>query len=247
MPNPLPRLWPAIAAALAAAVTSMACGGVAHRGLLAATECQEATSNRDALAVRFAPFLYLNPDEPFEILAVVAVFHPTRPLVAYHIFFEEDALLAGRGKSSDHEIAWVEYDPTTLEVSDVRTLWHRAVLRTEACISDARLSGQRPRLDVQWGQHGILPLGWEEAPSLRTRILLRIHYLFMKHLGGVPGLESKGFDVSFRGSWADYLRFTKPVDVAAYLGDAVVAEHCEKALAAQLHRTFKVKKEWPDP
>jgi hypothetical protein len=182
-------------------------------------------------------------------LAIIPVFHPTRPLIAYHIFFEEDALLAGRGKASDHEIVWVAYDPVALQVTDVRTLWHRAVLRTDACVAEARASGQRPRLLVQWGQHGILPRGWETSPSLRTRILLRLHYLYGKHLAGLPGVQWKGYHVAFPGDYADYLHFTEVVDTAKYLDGqgCVVAEHCASDLAARFHRTFKVKKEWPLP
>ena len=234
--------------AVGIAVVSGAGGGPVRMGSRAPTLAASPAPDRQALALRFAPWLYLHPDEPFEILAVIPVLHPHRPLIAYHIFFAEDALLAGHGDPSDHEIVWVAYDPVTLEVTDVLTLWHRAVLRTDACVAEARANGGRPRLEVQWGQHGILPFGWRAAPTRRTRCLLRLHYLFMRYLGGMPWLESRGYHVSFSGSYADYLRFAEPVDLAPYVGreEPLVAEWSTAGLESRFHRGFQRKREWPD-
>jgi hypothetical protein len=105
------RALAAVAALLLMAiVVSSAFGTMSLERAAVDSEAREASvvpePDRPALGRRFAPILYLNPAEPFGILTIIPVFHPSLPLIAYHVFFEEDALLAGRGKSSDHEIVY---------------------------------------------------------------------------------------------------------------------------------------------
>lgn len=201
-----------------------------------------------SIALRFAPMLYLHADEPYEIVAIIPVFHPLKPIVAYHIFFEDDSFFAGRGKAMDHEIVWVKYDPVTLKVADVFTLWHRTVLRTHACLMDAKASGQRPKVDVQWGQHGMLPYSWRDLPAARPQLELRAHYNIARFLNRIPKASAKRSAVIFEGSYDEYVRFAKPVDASYYMKDrdVVVAEHSAEELRSHLEGTFVVKKEWPD-
>ena len=202
----------------------------------------------DVLAGWFAPELWLNPSEPFELVTVVPVLHPSKPVIAYHMFFEEDALLAGRGRDLDHEVMWVKYDPVTLKIDDVFTLWHRTVLRTDLCTLDARARRQHPRICVQWGQHGMLPFGWEGLLSARPRLELVFHYEIATYLNRIPRISRIKPTVVFRGSYDDYVTFTRTVDTSAYMTgvDAIVAEYCERELEKIIDRSFLHKKQWPD-
>jgi hypothetical protein len=199
------------------------------------------------LALRFAPRLYLHEDEPYGLEAVVPVLHPSKPIVAYHIFFESEGLLV-IGDKLDHEIVWVEFDPVTLKVMDIATYWHRTILRTNECVLDARRSGQRPRVDVQWGQHGMLPFGWRRLRTARPRVELVMYYGLMHriHPSGRDGTARRVH--GFSGSYDEYLRFGTLIDTARYIEneDVIVAERPTKALQSCITGTFAEKKEWPD-
>jgi hypothetical protein len=232
---------------LTLALGSAGCGvGTGHPAGLA--EYSEQVVPPHVLALWFAPDLYLNPSEPFELVAVVPVLHPSKSLVAYHMFFEDDALLAGRGKELDHEVIWVEYDAVTLKVADVMTLWHRTVLRTDVCASDARIRGQHPRICVQWGQHGMLPFGWERLISARPRLELLLHYEFASYINRIPKASRTKPKVVFSGSYDAYVTFTRQVDTSGYIAEAgvVVAEYCDEELQSRIDGSFMLKKQWPD-
>ena len=207
-----------------------------------------AVPNYAALARCLAPILNLHTTEPFAIVRVVAVFHPARPLVAYHLFFAEDAFFAGHGKRTDHEVIWIMYDPTTFNVVDAFSLWHRAVVHTGECPAEARRARSSARFDVQWGQHGILPFGWRQAPGWRIRGLLRLHYVYARYLTGIPGVQARGYAVAFAGSFEEYVHFLRPVELSDYIhdDDVVVSEHAIAQITARLGKAFAAKKEWPN-
>lgn len=85
-----------------------------------------------ALARSLAPVLHVQRDEPFALERVVAVLHPTRPIIAYHLLWSHD--INGQwvpwAKASDAEEVWVGYDPLTREATDLWTYWHGDVLHT---------------------------------------------------------------------------------------------------------------------
>jgi hypothetical protein len=228
-------------------IMALGCGGRPGR-VEFCLEDSQAGMDFSALALWFAPILYLNPDEPAEILGVIPVFHPSRTVVAYHVFLDDDTMLAGRGKELDHEVIWVEYDPVTLKVSDVLTLWHRTVLRTDACVLDAQLPGQRPRVCVQWGQHGMLPFGWQGLLTGRPRLELLVHYGLARYINRVPMASPTEPAIVFEGSYEDYVTFTRPVDTLEYVKkqDVVVAEYCDQELHSRFDKSFSMKKQWPD-
>lgn len=230
------------------AVLSLVCGKQGRDPARPASVHSDRMGDLHTLALWFAPILYLHPDEPSEIMTVIPVFHPTKPIVAYHIFFDDDAFLAGRGKDIDHEVVWVEYDPINLKVEDVLTLWHRTVLRTDACVLDARRPEQRPRISVQWGQHGMLPLGWENLTSARPRLELRMHYNLARYINRIPLASPKRPVIAFAGSYEEYLTFTEAVDTSIYIEerDTVIAEDCEGELRLRIHQSLSIKKQWPD-
>src|SRR3954466_1338818 len=85
------------------------------------------------LARHLAPVLYVQRDEPFPLVRVAAVVHPTRPVIAYHMLWQHD--VNGQwlpwAKPSDEEIVWVGYDVQTGDATDIWTYWHNTVLHTE--------------------------------------------------------------------------------------------------------------------
>ena len=170
------------------------------------------------LAMRFAPRLYTNPTEPYCIRDLIVVIHPQRPLIAYHILWEDDSIGAGLGMDSDHEIVWVEYDPVSLKLVDVWVMWHRGILHTVQSVMEAKSHTQRPRVFVQWGQHGMLPVGWQRLRTVRPFAELRLHYTIMKSIQTGPYTGSKDIDsLKFQGDYSDYLTFTELIDSRKYI------------------------------
>src|SRR2546430_1310222 len=120
-------------AALSVAVS--ACGPHAHLPPLPLTATPVgALAPSDSLAVlarELAPILYLQPDEKFPLDRVVAVLHPTRPIIAYHLLWRDDV----NGSwipftvPTDEEVVWVEYDSTRAP-TDIWTYWHGTLLHT---------------------------------------------------------------------------------------------------------------------
>src|SRR5512142_1951151 len=52
---------------------------------------QDSADSADvALARALAPTLYVQRDEPFPLIRVVAVLHPTKPIIAYHLLWRHD-------------------------------------------------------------------------------------------------------------------------------------------------------------
>jgi hypothetical protein len=234
---------------LLATVVMSSCGTLGNEQDFSYIEYIDGVADCYSLALRFAPTLYLHADDPYDIITIIPVFHPTKPMIAYHIFFEHDAVLLGR-EDADHEIVWVRYDPITLKTVDVLTLWHRTVLRTDECLMFARTSAQRPTIFVQWGQHGMLPFGWNTLMTARPRLELLVHYHLVRNLNRLPKIGSRGVTISFEGSYEDYVRFTRLIDAREYVRKQapIVAEYSEVELSSSLPDTlkFKVKKEWPD-
>lgn len=199
----------------------------------------------ETLARRFAPVLRMHAQEPFAVAHAAAVFHPTRPLVGYHVFFTDDVVRPHGGERLDHEVIWVEYDPVTLKVTDVATYWHRTVLRTAECIADAQSRSQRPIVDVQWGQHGMLPLGWEALRTARPAVELRVHYRMARGSDrAVFPVHEKAF--AFVGSYDDYVTFAARLELADLIDSVVVGATPAEALAGRIDADFAGKKHWPD-
>jgi len=234
---------------LLAGAASCGCGAESARRSAPVLSYRDGYVEPYALAARFAPVLYLHESEPYEIIAVYAVLHPAKPYIAYHLFFEHDAVLFAGG-DADHEILWVEYDPVSLKAANVLSLWHRTVIRTDQCLMEAKASDQRPVVFVQWGQHGLLPSGWESLVSVRPRLEVIAHYSIVHDLNRIPKIGSRTSAVAFEGTYEDYVRFEARVDTRVFLLDTgvFVSEFPEERMAALAagRFEFKVKKDWPD-
>ena len=198
-------------------------------------------SDGDALlALQLAPLLYLQRDERFRLERVVAVLHPDRPLIAYHLLWQDDAhgAWAPFTRPTDQEILWVGYDSTDAP-TDLWTYWHGSILH-----ADWSGKGQVVA-DVQWGKHGTLPRHIDEADLPAVQALTGF-YLFTWML---PDLWLG--HLTSNGPWcfcfgpARYREFTKPVRLGERLDAVVRTANPDRALAAVFGNDYSRKPNWP--
>ncbi|MCZ8511874.1 hypothetical protein O9H85_05445 [Paenibacillus filicis] len=171
---------------------------------------------------RFCPVLLTTSKEIFPLKDVVAVHHPFRPLIGYHLFWEDDYDFPDDYEPCDHEEIWVEYDPAEGTVTKVLTFFHSYVIESQDAVEEARENGGRPIVRIEWGKHGSLLKGWEELTIPLKDISgldwMKMTYEHVKAGGRVPDHPlkrhwPKGFD----GSFEEYTDFSVPVDPLAYL------------------------------
>ena len=223
-----------------------ACGPRAHippRGLAPIPGALSASDPGVTLARSLAPTLYLQPEETFPLSRVVAVIHPTRPLISYHLLWRDDVHGAWIPFTvpTDEEVVWVGYDPVTRSPTDIWTYWHGVILHT-----DWRGKGP-PAIDVQWGKHGSLPRGTALGDLPKDKSM-NLFYAFT--LLGAPDIwlsntMRKG-PWCFCGGYSRYRKFTRPLPIADRL-DAVVREvEPRPALHAVFGRKYSRKINWPE-
>jgi hypothetical protein len=192
------------------------------------------------LARQLAPVLYLQADEWFPLVRVVAIVHPTRPIIAYHLLWRDDAHGAWVPftKPSDQEIVWVGYDSTGAPV-DLWTYWHGDVLHVA-------WPKRQVLVDVQWGKHGSLPRS-TRTESLPVGRSLEAFYLLT--WAGIPdlwlGRLSRRGPLCFCGSFARYAAFTKPLALGARIDVVARAEDPAELLRSVFGPQYSRKRPWP--
>jgi hypothetical protein len=204
-----------------------------------------ALSERDSvarLARALAPLLYLQVDEWFPLERVVAVVHPSRRLVGYHLLWRDDV----HGSwipftvPTDQEIVWVGYDGIGA-ATDVWTFWHGTILH-----ADWRGKGP-PAINVQWGKHGSLPRGMVES-DLPGNLKMNAFYFFSWI--GLPDIWLG--NLTRRGPWCfckgygRYRDFSKLLTLGNRIDVVIQTENPDEALAAVFGRPFSRKRTWPD-
>lgn len=192
------------------------------------------------LARQLAPLLYLQRDERFQLSRVVAVLHPSRPVIAYHLLWRDDVHGAWVPFTvpTDQEIVWVGYDSARAP-TDIWTYWHGRILH-----ADWRRKGQ-VIVDVQWGKHGSLPHAVRERDLPRFQTLWDFYLLAFVlpdlWLGSLnrpgPSCFCHGFD--------RYREFTRPLFVGPVLDVVVRADNPDAALRAVFGRRYSEKPFWP--
>jgi hypothetical protein len=200
-----------------------------------------ATDSIARLAHRLAPLLYLQRDEWFPVERAVAVVHPTRPIIGYHVLWRDDAHGAWIPFTvpTDEEMVCIGYDLSGAP-TDLWTYWHGKVLHT-----DWRGRGT-PAVDVQWGKHGFLPRGLVESDLPRFRTL-NSFYAFAQVgmvdilLGRVTRPGPSGFFHSYRR----YREFTQVQRLVDALDVVVRSEEPSTALAAVFGTPYSRKNPWP--
>ncbi len=220
-----------------------ACGPRAHIPPRPATVPQalDAADSAAKLARALAPVLYLQRDEKFPLSRAVAVVHPTRRIIAYHLLWRDDI----HGSwipftvPTDQEIVWVGYDSSGAP-SDIWTFWHGNVLH-----ADWRERGA-PAVDVQWGKHGSLPhrIIESDLPRFQT---LNMFYFF--HFVGLPdillGKLTRSGPSGFFHSYARYRDFSRIVSLGDSIDVVVRTEDPRAALEAVFGKPYSRKKPWP--
>jgi hypothetical protein len=230
-----------VAAALAFVCVS--CGPRAHIPPVPAAipgTLAEADSGAQ-LARALAPLLYLQPDEWFPLERVVAVLHPTRRIIAYHLLWKDDVNGSGIPFTvpTDEELVWVGYDPSGAP-TDVWTYWHGTLLHT-----DWRDRG-RVAIDVQWGKHGSLPHRIIESDLPSPKKLNQFYALTWISLPDIwlGDLTRRG-PLCFCHGYARYRDFSTLLPLGGRLDAVVRLEDPTPALAAVFGRPYSRKVPWP--
>jgi len=222
------------------------------------------------LVQRLAPRVFTTRSEPFALRDVAAVIHPDIPVIAYHLFWDDDIDFPDDNEPSDHEVVWVRYRPDG-SLDRVWTYFHGRILEAgEPALADARAHGGRAAVLVQWGKHGSMPIGWEtqmiEAAATETEAdfypvntpitLERYNRATFEKLATVGArvadhalARQDGWPRTFTGSWADFSRFDRSVDVLGAIRKRglVLVSRWNSATINQrfLRYNFRPKMEWP--
>lgn len=240
-----------------------------YRRLLELDPVLPVDERRRAAMLRFSPRLFQVRSDPFRLLDAVAIHHPDEPLIAYHFFWEDDIDFPDDNDPCDHELVWIRYDPASNALSEVYTYFHGRILSSADAVREAAAHNGRSRVNVQWGKHGSLPSGWEtleiqanpDDTEHRYLDLQRTHSLKNYNFAAFQKLRTEGrqhpadprtsgWPVRFEGSWDDFIRFDKEVDLGAHFSmpnrlavsrwnNAVLQQNC-------LAYNFRPKTEWPD-
>jgi hypothetical protein len=225
------------------ALASIACGPRARipEQPLAISGALDAQDSGAVLARQLAPTLYLQRDETFPLSRVVAVVHPTKRLIAYHLLWRDDVMGSWVPFTvpTDQELVWVGYDSTGAP-TDIWTYWHGRILH-----ADWRGKGQ-VLVDVQWGKHGSMPRGtvpWT-LPKGRT---LDVYY-FMGWLA-LPdywlGNLTRSGPWCFCHSFRRYQEFTRPLALAQRIDVIVRTDEPDPVLRAVFGERYSGKDPWP--
>jgi hypothetical protein len=215
-------------------------------------ELQEA----EIAAIRkYCPMLLTTPKECFPLKDFIAVHHPNRPLIGYHLFWEDDYDFPDDYEPCDHEEVWVEYDPRKETVTKVMTFFHSSVIESKAAAVEAGLNGERPVIRIEWGKHGSLLKGWEDMmipmKGISVTEWLKETYKQVQAGGRVPKHPLKRFwPTGFDGTFEEYTDFSIPVCPLEFLERKPLMFKTEWVNAViftnSLLYNFHPKMEWPE-
>src|SRR5262245_9992756 len=232
---------------------------------------RDLTPDQWQLVRRFAPRIYTTPTEIFPLKDFAVILHPTSRQIAYHFFWEDDIDFPEDNDPCDHELIWVQYSSDQKSIEKIWTYFHGRILEGgEAALSDARRYAMRPRIDVQWGKHGSLPIGWEEMqitadqgdaekkyyPLDRPITLLQYNegtYRKLstegRRLADHPLGVRLGWPQKFNGRWEDFVNFSRLVEPLRTLDKTKMAK-VSRWSSATINRyfltyNFRPKTEWP--
>lgn len=214
------------------------------------------------LVLKYAPRLFTNPEEFFRLEDVAVILHPDKPIIEYSFFWDDDGDYPDDNDPTDHEKAWIEYDPETGDIVNVYAYFHRAILTTNEAVEDAREHDNRARFNVQWNGHGSLPVGWERiaiekiaVKYVHVGIQDRIKDMGTRYNEHIKSTRmpnhplAKNWPKKFDGSWEEYTKFSKYVDLPKIIKEKkmVMKSRWSNAVIDQyfLDYQFYPKIEWP--
>lgn len=221
-----------------------ACGPRAHIPALA-TPVNGALAHDDStaqLARSLAPILHIQRDEWFALSRIVAVVHPSRPIVAYHLLWRDDVNGSGIPftVATDQEIIWVGYDSASRAPTDMWTYWHGKILH-----ADWRGRGP-PAVNVQWGKHGNLPRGVIESDLPGTRKMNTFYAFTWLSLPDIwIGQLTRRGPWCFCHGYARYRDFSRVTPIADSIR-AIVRTDDPAATLTAVFGKYSRKPPWPD-
>jgi hypothetical protein len=213
------------------------------------------TEKEQRLIRKFCPVLMVNKKECLPLKDIVVVHHPSKPVIGYHLFWEDDYDFPDDYEPCDHEEVWIEYDPDTEAVQNVMCWFHARVLESEAAAEEARNNNQRPIIRIEWGKHGSLLCGWENMNEPLTGVSiqqwLKDTYEHVKNGGRKPSHPLKRFwPKGFDGDFEEYLDFSVAVDPLDFLDKKPLMYKTKWVNAVifteSLLYNFHPKMEWPE-
>ena len=211
------------------------------------------------LANRYAPRLFINPEEFFDLKDLSAVIHPEKPIIAYNLFWDDDIDYPGDNDPSDHEVVWIEFDPISRKVIGVYTYFHRALLSTQEAVTDANLHHRRARINVGWGGHGSLPLRWEKlkpeviyeniGEKLPVKDMPKRYQELSKSIKNPNHPLARNWPKRFEGSYKDFVNFSRYLDSRKLLKKKrmVLTSRWPNAVIGQYFLAYNYfpKRQWP--
>ncbi len=220
---------------------------------------QMATEEDLKLAEKYTPRLFNNPCEFFKLKDLVVVIHPEKFIIAYNLFWEDDIDYPGDNDPSDHEVVWIEFNKNKGKVINVFSFFHQAILSTEEAAKDANLHNQRARINVQWGEHGSLPLRWEklhpevifEKINLRIKIknMTQRYQELNKSIKNPNHPLARDWPKKFTGSYKDFITFSKYLELRRLLKKKkmVIISKWPNAVINRYFLAYNYfpKKQWP--
>jgi len=227
-----------------------------------------------AAILRFAPRVYTTPDEFFPLRDAAAVVHPAERLIAYHFFWEDDIDFPDDNDPCDHEVVWVQFSGDRQSIERFWTYFHGRILEGgQEALREAASHQMRPRVNVQWGKHGSMPLAWESMAIVGDAgDLERSYYAIGKPItlgeynrGTWQKLRTEGrrlidhpmarrlrWPDRFTGEWERFTDFSRSVDLVELIRSrrlTAVSRWNSAVINRQfLPYNFRPKTEWPgDP
>lgn len=207
------------------------------------------TAAEQALVTRYAPRLFHPQGEFFGLKDIVAIVHPEKPVIAYHLFWEDDYGFPSDNDPCDHEIVWVTYAPDSGKVTQVSTYFHGHVITTHEAVEDANRHNGRPWIGIEWGFHGSTPLGAIGNVPYVDATLDR-HWKRASQQNQRPRDPlARGWPERYSGSFEAYSRFEVAGDLTRRLQEENLM-YVSRWANATLNRyclryNFSAKLEWP--
>src|SRR5438552_17043651 len=227
------------------AVLTAACGPrahipprPAHPELLPGAIASSDPSAR--LARALAPVLFIQRDEYFPLDRIVAVVHPTRRVIAYHLLWRDDVHGSWIPLTipTDEEVIWVGYDSTYAPI-DVWTYWHGSILHTPWPRSQVAI-------DIQWGKHGSMPRNVRQSDLPRPRTL---NFFYAMTMFGEPdillGDMTRKGPLCFCHGYTRYREFTRPVLLSSKIDAVARTDDPRPILLEVFGSKYSNKHSWP--
>ena len=220
---------------------------------------RDLTTEEWRLVRTFVPRLFTHAREFFPLKDFAVILHPTERLIAYHLFWADDIDFPEDNDPSDHELIWVQYSSDKKSLEKIWTYFHGHILAgSEAALRDARAHAMRPRVNVQWGKHGSLLVGWEEMTVMQNNVsvtLKQYNESTFKQLSQGTRIQNHplsirfGWPQKFNGNWNDFINFSRYLEPLILLNKTKMAKvtRWNNATINQhfLPYNFRAKTEWP--